>query len=83
MIRFRWNEWNLDKVAAHGLSSDDVEHAFNHRLGPHQERDDGSYETLGPIPSGRVILIVWRYDQEFDALEEDYVVQVVFVITAF
>jgi len=30
-----------------------------------------------------VILIVWRYDEEFDALGEDYVVQAVFVITAY
>jgi hypothetical protein len=29
-----------------------------------------------------VILIVWKYDQEYDALEEDDVVQEVFVITA-
>lgn len=52
MAQFRWIEWNLDKVAAHSLTYEDVEHAFEHRLGPHQERRDGSYETIGTTPSG-------------------------------
>lgn len=83
MVRFKWIEWNLLKIAAHGLSPGEVEHAFEHRLGPHQEREDASYETVGPTPSGRVILIAWRYDEAFDALGQDYRVEVVFVITAY
>ena len=81
--RFRWIEWNLDKIASHGLRSEEVEHAFTHRFGPHQERDDGSFETVGETPSGRVILIVWRYDEVFDPLEEAGTAEVVFVITAY
>lgn len=83
MVRFKWIEWNLLKIEAHGLGPEEVEHAFEHRAGPHQERDDGSYETVGRTSSGRLILIVWRYDEEFDALGQDYVVEVVFVITAY
>ncbi len=83
MARFRWSEWNLDKVAAHGLTCEAVEHAYEHSPGPHQERRDGSYETIGTTPSGRVILIVWRYDEEFDSLEDSGTADVVFVITAF
>jgi len=81
--RFRWIEWNLDKIAAHGLTFEDVEHAFEHHVGPHQERSDGAYETIGVTPSGRAIVIVWRYDEEFDPLEEEGTAEVVFVITAF
>ncbi len=83
MARFKWIEWNLLKIAAHGLTREDVEYAFAHRRGPHQERADESYETVGRVPSGRLILIIWRYDEEFDAMSEDAVVEVVFVITAF
>jgi len=54
VARFRWIEWNLDKIAAHGLSYEEVEHAFENRTGPHQEREDGSYETIGTTPSGPV-----------------------------
>ena len=56
MARFKWLEPNLAKVAAHGLGAEDVEYAYEHRIGPHQERDDGSFETLGRTPSGRVIV---------------------------
>ncbi|MBN1418462.1 MAG: hypothetical protein JXP34_06765 [Planctomycetes bacterium] len=83
MPRFWWIEWNLDKIAEHDLRLEDVEHAFVNHLGPHQERPDGSFQTVGVTPSGRVILIVWRYDEEFDALEKDSTAEVVFVITAF
>lgn len=83
MARFKWIEWNLDKISAHGLSYEEVEHAYDHRIGLHQERADGSYETIGATPSGRLILIVWRYDEEFEALQEEGVVEVVFVITAY
>jgi hypothetical protein len=83
VTRFKWGEWNLSKIAAHGLSAQDVEYAYEHARGAHLEREDGAYETVGPTPSGRVILIVWRYNDEFDALKDDYVIQVVFVITAY
>lgn len=52
MTRFKWIEWNLDKIARHGLTPEDVEYAYEHRHGLHQERDDGSYETVGFTPSG-------------------------------
>ena len=83
MVRFKWIEWNLLKIAGHGLSKEEVEHAFEHRVGPHQEREDESYETIGRTESGRLIVIVWRYNEEFDALAEDFVVEVAFVVTAY
>lgn len=83
MPRFKWMEWNLDKIAGHGLGFEEVEHAFQNRIGWHQEREDGSYETIGVTPSGRIILIVWRYDEAFDAIETEGTIAVVFVITAF
>ena len=83
MPRFKWIEWNLDKIAGHGLSFEEVEYAFENRVGLHQEREDGSFETIGVTPSGRGILIVWRYDEEIDTVEDDGTTEVVFVITAF
>ena len=83
MLRFKWIDWNLDKIAGHGLNFEDVECAFENRVGLHREREDGSFETIGVTPSGRVIMIVWRYDEEVDAVEVDGTTEVVFVITAF
>jgi hypothetical protein len=83
VLRFKWIEWNLDKIDKHALSADEVEYAFSHPISLHEERSDGSYETVGKTQSGRPIVIVWRFDEEFDALTENYVVQVVFVISAY
>src|SRR5512135_1958138 len=43
---------------------------------PHQERSDGSYETIGVTPGGRAIAIVWRYDEDFDPLEDGWTAEV-------
>ena len=83
MTRFKWTEWSLEKVAAHGILPDEIEYAFDRRIGPHQERADGYCETIGTIPSGRAILIVWRPDRVYDALEAVAVGEGVFVITAY
>jgi len=32
MRRFKWIEWNLDKIAAHALSPEEVEAAFDWRM---------------------------------------------------
>jgi hypothetical protein len=57
MRQFKWIEWNLQKVAAHGLSPEDVEAAFNvvHSL---QERRDGSFQMYAETPSGRRIWVI-------------------------
>lgn len=79
MIEFKWIEWNLSKIAAHHLSTHEVEFAWYHRYGDdeYEHPEHGTYyESHGPCPSGRVIKIVWRWD----VLD---VVEVVFVVTAF
>ena len=85
MRRFKWIEWNLDKVSAHGLSSDDVEAAFDHVYSL-QPRNDGSYQMFAETPSRRRIWVIWRYDREaddvpnvFDELDDPSI----FVITAY
>ena len=39
MRRFKWIEWNLQKIHAHGLSADEVEAAFDQT--PGSTRTDG------------------------------------------
>lgn len=63
MRRFKWIEWNLQKIAAHGLSAEEVEAAFE-RVYQLDERRDGSFRMFAEVPSGRRIWVIWRYDRE-------------------
>ena len=69
MRRFKWIEWNLSKIAAHVLSLDEVETAFD-RVYSLQERGDGSFQMFAEIPSGRKIWVFWRYDREDDEIPD-------------
>ena len=85
MRQFKWIEWNLRKIDAHGLSVEEVEAAFDRGFSV-QERKDGSFQTLAETPSGRLIWVIWRYDQEdlemFDVFG-DPIDPPIFVITAY
>ena len=85
MRQFKWIEWNVQKIAAHGLSSDEVEAAFD-RILDLQERKDGSFEMFAEIPSGRRICVIWRYDREPNEIPDVFgeLGEVpIFVITAY
>jgi hypothetical protein len=85
MRRFTWIDWNLQKVAAHGLGADDVEAAFD-RVFTLQRRRDDWYQMYAETPSGRRIWVIWRYDRE-DVDETDVLSDLedrpIFVITAY
>ena len=84
MRRFKWIDWNLRKIDAHSLSSDEVEAAFE-AVYTLDERDDGSFRMYARIPSGRCIWVIWRYDREDDDI--DILGEIsdppIFVITAY
>ena len=85
MRRFKWIEWNLQKIAAHGLSSGEVEAAFD-RIMDLKVRSDGSYEIYATTPSGRKILVIWRYDRDDDEAADIFSElddPLIFVITAY
>jgi hypothetical protein len=82
-VRFRWIDWNRDKIANHGLSPEEVEFAWRRSLGQLRKRSGGTFENIGRIPSGRQILIAWKWDEVLDAWALEGVSRVVFVITAY
>ncbi len=84
MRRFKWIEWNLAKIAAHGLARGEVDAAFD-RVYLLEQRRDGSYEMFAELPSGRRIWVIWRYDQEDEFLDimDDLGDEPIFVITAY
>lgn len=85
MRRFKWIEWNLNKIAAHALGADEVEAAFD-RVFSLQERKDGSFQMFAETPSGRRIWVIWRYDREDGEVPDvfgELTEAPIFVITAY
>jgi hypothetical protein len=85
MRQFKWIEWNLRKIDAHGLSADEVEAAFDRVLSL-RERKDGTFQMFASTPSGRRIWVIWRYDREDDEIPNvfgDLGDAPIFVITAY
>ncbi|MFH1266712.1 MAG: hypothetical protein ABIK89_13360 [Planctomycetota bacterium] len=85
MRLFKWIEWNLQKIDAHGLSVEEVEAAFD-RVFSLDERKDGSFQMFAEAPSGRRIWVIWRYDREDDEIPDVFgeLGEVpIFVITAY
>jgi len=85
MRRFKWIDWNLQKIEAHALSVEDIEAAFEHVF-QLDERPDGSFQMYAETPSGRRIWVVWRYDREDDEIPDifgELGELPIFVITAY
>ena len=69
MRKFKWIEWNLQKIDAHALSAEEVEAAFDRSFSL-EERKDGSFQMFAETPSGRRIWVIWRYDKEVDEIPD-------------
>lgn len=85
MRRFKWIEWNLQKIAAHALSAAEVEAAFD-RIVRIEDRRDGSFRMLAEVPSGRRIWVIWRFDREPDDIPDvfgEVEDPPIFVVTAY
>jgi hypothetical protein len=85
MRQFKWIDWNLRKIAAHSLSAEEVEAAFD-QVFSLQERKDDSFQMYAATPSGRRIWVIWRYDLEDDEVPDvfgDLSDLPIFVITAY
>ena len=85
MRRFKWIQWNIQKIDAHALSVEEVEAAFEHVL-KLEERSDGSFEMFAEVPSGRQICVIWRYDRDDDEVPDflgSLADPAIFVITAY
>lgn len=85
MRRFKWIEWNLEKIDAHRLSPEEVEGGFD-RVFDLRQRKDGSFEMFAETPRGRRIWVIWRYDREEEEIPDifgEVAEAPIFVITAY
>jgi uncharacterized DUF497 family protein len=59
---FRWNEWNEDHVATHGVERDDAEHVVEHpRRGFPRYEGTGKYRAWGQTSAGRYLQVLYIF----------------------
>ncbi|MGB7159328.1 MAG: hypothetical protein WBD40_14765 [Tepidisphaeraceae bacterium] len=62
-IDFRWNDWNLNHIAEHGVTIEEAEHVVEHADAGYPEPiGDGKYRVRGQSRDGRYLQAVYIYD---------------------
>ena len=62
---FRWNDWNLEHIAKHGIDPNDAELAIESALAPYPTaRQDDKWLVWGRGRGGRMIQVVFVLDDD-------------------
>ena len=62
---FRWNEWNEDHIATHGVLSDEAEFVVNNAAAPFPEYiGGGKWRVRGQAPGGRFLQIIFLIEED-------------------
>jgi len=62
---FRWNEWNTQHIAAHGVDPGEAEIVVTQAKQPYpQGRADGKYLVCGQGRGGRYMQVIYILDED-------------------
>lgn len=62
---FRWNEWNTEHLARHGIEPEAAEHAVEEAGALYPRRIEGDkLLAWGPGPGGELLQVIFVLDQE-------------------
>jgi uncharacterized DUF497 family protein len=62
---FRWNDWNLDHIAEHGVDRDEAEMVVTGAKQPYPLRyPDDKYFVWGRGPGGRFLQVIYLLDED-------------------
>ncbi len=61
--RFRWNAWNVEHIARHGVTPGEAEYVVEHAATPYPryERDE-KYLVRGQSEHGRYLQVIYIFD---------------------
>ena len=79
-MQFQWDDApgeNVEHVTEHGLTIDDVEHAFENIVRITQSRSSDKPALFGLTPSGEMIFVSYHVDYDDEGK------QFIYVITAY
>jgi uncharacterized DUF497 family protein len=64
-VEFRWNEWNIDHIARHGVNPEEAEYVVSHAQRPYpQAREDEKWRVVGRGRGGRWVQVIFIFDPE-------------------
>jgi uncharacterized DUF497 family protein len=64
-VEFRWIEWNLAKIASHGVAQEEAEYVVEQAKPPYPEyREDEKLLVWGATQSGRRLQVVFLLDPD-------------------
>ena len=64
-MEFRWVEWNIDKVADHGVTPEEAADVVEGAASPYpQHREDDKFLVWGPTAAGRLLQVVFLVDED-------------------
>jgi hypothetical protein len=65
MKSFRWNQWNLDKVAKHGVSPVEAQNVVHGARRPYPRRvEDNKWQVVGRGQGSRFVQVVYVLDPD-------------------
>jgi len=63
MTVFRWNEWNVEHIAKHGVLPEEAEYVVRWPWPAHPRKEGrNKYASRGQTESGRFLQVVYVYD---------------------
>jgi len=63
---FRWNDWNRDHIAVHGVSPQEAEFVINRASPPYPEFiGDGKWRVRGPTAAGRFLQVIFVVEDDY------------------
>ena len=64
-MEFRWNDWNLEHLAKHGVDPDEAEQVITQSRAPYpMSRSDGKYLVWGQGRADRLLQVVFVLDDD-------------------
>lgn len=62
MYEFRWNEWNVEHIGAHGMTPAEAEYLVNHARSPYpRNHGGGRYLVVGQTADGTYAQVVFVF----------------------
>ena len=62
---FRWNIWNTQHIAVHGVGTPDAEFVVCHARRPYPRKiGDGKYLVIGQAADGRYCQVIYVFDPD-------------------